>query len=83
VLNLPAAASQKYMVKFFDDGEQLLFEITQLREPWLLVDKVNFGHAGWFFFELYENGQLLEKHKFYIPKDGKAAQLGEQGRKNK
>jgi len=33
------------------------------------LDKANFLHAGWFRFELYENGQLKEKHRFYIPKD--------------
>jgi hypothetical protein len=24
-----------------------------------------------FDFELFEEGKLIEKHKFYIPKDGK------------
>ena len=28
-------------------------------------------HAGIFDFEIYENGILLEKHKVYVPKDGK------------
>jgi len=35
----------------------------------LTLDKSNFIHAGWFKFELYEDGQLKEKNKLLIPKD--------------
>lgn len=81
VLSIPEAANKKYTVKFFDEAGDFIFEITKIKEPYLLVDKVNFMHAGWFFFELYENEKLLEKHKFFVPKDGKNAQQGEQGKR--
>jgi hypothetical protein len=82
VLNLSDAMQKKYMVKFFDEDDTPLFEITRIPEPYLVLEKVNFMHAGWFFFELYENGVLIEKHKFFVPKDGKSAtQQGEQGKK--
>jgi len=83
ILNLPEALIKKYSVKFFDEAGIFIFEITKIKEPFLIVEKVNFRHAGWFFFELYESGELLEKHKFFIPKDGKSVQQGEQGKRGK
>ncbi|MEP7253610.1 MAG: hypothetical protein ABI683_14560 [Ginsengibacter sp.] len=71
VMSLPDAAKQKYSVKFFEDDGTFLFEIPRITEPFLTVDKVNFVHAGLFRFELFENRVLIERHKFYIPKDGK------------
>jgi hypothetical protein len=66
---LPEVSTKKYMIRFFEDNTTPLFEIKQVKESPLTLDKSNFLHAGWFRFELYENGQLKEKHKFYIPKD--------------
>lgn len=83
VLNLPEAQQKKYLVKFFDEDDNFVFEVTKIPEPYLVLEKVNFMHAGWFFFELYENGILIEKHKFFVPKDGKHALQGEQGKKGK
>lgn len=68
-ISLPDAATKKYSVKFFEDDTTPLFELKQVKESPLTLDKANFLHAGWFRFELYENGQLKEKHRFYIPKD--------------
>jgi hypothetical protein len=68
-ISLPDAAAKKYSVKFFEDDTTPLFELKQVKESPLTLDKANFLHAGWFRFELYENGQLKEKHRFYIPKD--------------
>lgn len=66
---LPDVSGKKYMIKFFEDNLTPLFEVKQVKESPLTLDKANFLHAGWFRFELYENGQLKEKHRFYIPKD--------------
>lgn len=66
---LPDVTNKKYSIRFFEDNASPLFEINQFKESPLTLDKSNFLHAGWFRFELYENGQLKEKHKFYIPKD--------------
>lgn len=68
-ISLPDAASKKYSVKFFEDDSTPLFELKQVKESPLTLDKANFLHAGWFRFELYESGTLKEKHRFYIPKD--------------
>lgn len=71
VMSLPDAGKKKYSVKFFEDDGTFLFEIKKITEPYLTVDKVNFIHSGLFKFELYADGVLAEKHKFYIPKDGR------------
>jgi hypothetical protein len=71
VIHLRDASSKKYSVKFFDETDSLLFELTKLKEEYLIVEKVNFVHSGWFHFELFENGKLLEKNKFFIGRDGK------------
>lgn len=59
---------KKYSIKFFD-GDKLLFELKEIKEKQFKLDKTNFYHAGWFRFELYEDGKLLEKHKFYLEKE--------------
>jgi len=56
-------------VKFFDDSSKLLFELSAIKTSPLILDKSNFLHAGWFKFELYEDGQLKEKNKLFIPKE--------------
>jgi len=68
-LALPDAGRRHYAVKFYDDNSKLLFELASIKATSLIVDKSNFLHAGWFRFELYEDGQLKEKNKLFIPKD--------------
>ena len=65
---LPDETDKKYNIKFFSDDD-LLFELKDVKERDFKIDKANFYHAGWFKFELYENGELMEKNKFYIPKE--------------
>jgi len=69
VIHLPEASFKKYTVKFYDETHVFLFELTKLREEFFIVEKVNFAHAGWFHFEIFENGKLLEKNKFFIGRD--------------
>jgi hypothetical protein len=66
---LPDAATKKYSVSFFEENKKPLFEISEVRSPSLTVDKSNFIHSGWFWFELFEDGKLKERHKVFIPKD--------------
>ncbi|MBC7536689.1 MAG: hypothetical protein H7258_13445 [Ferruginibacter sp.] len=68
VIHLKDAASKKYIAKFFDDKDSLLFELTKLNDEYLIIERVNFGHPGWFHFEIYEAGNLIEKNKFQIMK---------------
>ncbi len=69
-INLPDdEKAKKYSIKFFDDNDTLLFELKEIKESNFKIDKTNFYHYGWFRFELYEDGKLIEKHKFYLEKD--------------
>jgi hypothetical protein len=60
---------EKYSLKFFEEDGSILFELKEIKERSFKIDKTNFYHAGWFWFELYEDGKLFEKHKFYLEKD--------------
>ena len=55
--------------RFFDENHKSLFNIQHVTQTQLLLDKTDFMHSGWFYFELYENDRLKERNKFYIPKD--------------
>jgi hypothetical protein len=71
IIDLPDAERKKYSIKFFEEDGSLIFELKRITENYLTLDKVNFLHAGLFNFEIYSNDVLVEKHKVYIPKDGK------------
>lgn len=71
IISLPDAVHKKYSIKFFEEDGTLLFELKRIPESFLTLDKVNFVHSGLFSFELFENRIIIEKHKIYIPKDGK------------
>jgi len=69
-VNLPSAEKpKKYTIKFFEEDDSFLFEIKEAKERSFKIDKTNFYHAGWFKFELYDDGKLMEKHKIYLEKD--------------
>ena len=74
IINLPDAGTKKYSVKFFDDKEGLVFELKKIPETYLILERVNFLHAGWFRYELYENGKFADANKFYVFKDAKPQQ---------
>jgi hypothetical protein len=71
IIHLTETNTRKYSVKFFDEEQKFLFEIKRIKEDYLIIEKVNFVHTGWFNFEIYEDGELLEKNKFQITKDPK------------
>ena len=75
IIDLPDADKKKYSIKFFEDDGSPIFELKKITEPWLTLDKVNFLHSGLFKFEIYSDDVLVEKHKLYIPKDGKPVPL--------
>jgi hypothetical protein len=68
-VSLPDADKRHYAVRFFDETNKLMFELTEIKDPILILDKTNFQHAGWFRFELYDGTVLKEKNKFFIPKE--------------
>lgn len=68
-INLPDADKQKYHVKFFEEDGSFLFDLKNIKQTGLTLDKTNFVHAGWFSFELYNDERLVEKSKFYLAKE--------------
>lgn len=60
---------KKYLVVFFEMDSSRILEVKSIKDPLLIIDKTNFGHAGWFKFELYEDGKLKEKNKLLIPRE--------------
>jgi hypothetical protein len=68
-INLPDAEKKKYHIKFYEEDDTFLFELDNIRQTGLTLDKTNFLHAGWFKFELYNDGKLVEKNKFYLAKE--------------
>ena len=69
VINLPLTKTHKYRIIFFDENDQEIFRIKQLKQEKLMLEKSNFLHAGWFHFELYEDEKLKEKNLFLVEKD--------------
>lgn len=68
-INLPDAEKKKYRIRFYEGEDNFLFEIKNIRQTGLTLDKTNFLHAGWFNFELYNDDDLVEKHRFYLGKE--------------
>ncbi|RYG44823.1 MAG: hypothetical protein EOO01_18795 [Chitinophagaceae bacterium] len=68
-INLPEDDTKKYSIKFFTAADEFLFELKDIKEKSFKIDKANFYKSGWFKFEMYENGELKEKNKFYLPKE--------------
>jgi hypothetical protein len=68
-INLPDAEKKKYHIKFYEEDDSFLFELKNIKEPALTLDKANFLHAGWFKFELFNDEKLVEKNKFYLAKE--------------
>ena len=67
-IKLPQANIHKYRIKILDETGSELFEIKNITDNELFLEKGNFFHAGWFGFELYEDDKLKEKNKFYLQK---------------
>lgn len=71
IISLPNSAHKKYSIKFYDESGKFLFELKKINQDYLTLDKANFFHSGLFIFELFDDRIIVERHKFFIPKDGK------------
>ncbi len=69
MISLPDATRKKYSVRFFKENNTPVFEIDEIPSAQVVVDKTNFVQSGWFWFELFENGTLKERHRLFIPKE--------------
>lgn len=69
VIAIQQAYTKKIGLKVFDENQKLILELKRVPDDFLLLEKSNFFHAGWFNFEIYEEGKLFEKNRFFITKD--------------
>lgn len=76
IINLKDAAEAKYSVRFFRPDGKTLFEISHVPDDMVIIEKVNFIKAGWYNFEIYRNGLLVEKNRVMVPQDGRITNDG-------
>lgn len=69
VIVLPDAGRGKYRLRFLDADNHMIYEIRNIRDSMLIVEKCNFQRAGAFQYELFRNNILVEKNTFIIKKD--------------
>jgi len=68
-INIKDFDKNKYGIRFYEDDDTFLFEIKEVKQGYLVLDKSNFYHAGWFRLELYENDKMVEKYRVYVTKE--------------
>ena len=59
----------RYRIRFFDQQKEFLFEIGPIQDSLLIVEKMNFRHAGLFQYQLFKDNMLVEKNSFMIKTD--------------
>jgi hypothetical protein len=69
ILNLPDALTKKYDLIITEENDEPVFDIKHVKATYLTLDKADFYHSGWYKFELWEDGRLKEKNKFYLAKE--------------
>ncbi len=71
IIRLNDVGIKKYRIVVFDEADKQIFELTNLKDRLLILDKMNFPHAGWYHFEIYDQNGLVEKNRFMVTKDSK------------
>jgi hypothetical protein len=71
IISLPDTPKNRFTLRVFREDKSLLFEMKNIRENQLLIDRSNFHNSGWFRYELREGERIREKNRFYIKPDGK------------
>jgi hypothetical protein len=69
VIALPDVHKKKFSLHVLTKEGLPIFEMKNIKEPLLQIDKSNFYKSGWFKYELYEAGKIREKNRFFIPDD--------------
>jgi hypothetical protein len=67
-LALPSNKAGSYRIQFYLPEGGPFFQVSKIKEPFLIIDKVNFMRSGWFEFEVYEDERLRERKRIFIPK---------------
>ena len=67
-LQLPNAQYYRYLVRFYESANQLLFSIQFPKEDHLILEKSNFIRSGWFDYEVLLNDEIKEKGRIFLPR---------------
>jgi hypothetical protein len=68
-VRLPDISMKKYSVTFLKEEGRPLFVLDNITESPMTLDKSSFLKSGWYYFELREDGAVLERNKFLITRD--------------
>ena len=71
IIALPDAYRKKFSLRVFKEDGTPMFQMRNIKEPQLLIDRSNFLHSGWFKYDLYEDERLREQNRFFIPPEGR------------
>ena len=69
IMKLPEPLIHHYKVVFMEENKTMIYTINKVTDPYLMIDKSNFPHAGWFCFEIYQDEKLFDQNKFFIESD--------------
>jgi len=71
IIALPDALRKKFSLHVYKEDGTPLFNMKNIKEVQLLIDRSNFFHSGWFKYDLYEGERLREQNRFFIPPEGR------------
>lgn len=71
IIALPDAIRKKFTLRVYKEDGTPLFNMKNIKEVQLLIDRSNFFHSGWFKYDLYEGEILREQNRFFIPPEGR------------
>ena len=69
VVKLPDALKKRYDLVFLQEDETPVLEFKPVKFTYFVIDKTNFYQAGWYKFELKENGRIKERNKIFLAKE--------------
>lgn len=69
VLDFRSLKHENVSIHFSNEKNETIFVIDPIPEPLLYLERYNFGQSGWYFFEIFEQGKLIEKSKVLIGRD--------------
>ncbi len=69
VISLPNAESKHYSAIISKEDGRPVFVMKKITEAYLTLDKASFLKSGWYYFELKEDGKVIERNKFLITRD--------------
>ncbi len=71
MLILPNPEKKHFSFLVYKEDGTLLFNMKNIKESKLLIDRSNFMSSGWFNYEIYEGQKSKEKNKFFIPPENR------------